>query len=248
MNASEAAQPHWRFVCHVHTRRSADCMTSPASLVRRAIHLGIDVLAVTDHDTWQGAVDALGVVAKTGVKLRIVIASEVATDQGDVIGLFLRDDLRVRPVAEFCDSVHAQGGLVLLPHPYKWHRLDENLLSRIDLIEVHNARTPRADNARAAALARERNLPALVGPDAHRLGELGLAVNEFEGALPADEAGLKRALIEAPRRHVTTPASIWNEWRSQAVKLAKQPEARLAWWLVRSAIRRLVKPREYEVG
>jgi predicted metal-dependent phosphoesterase TrpH len=238
----------WVFVCHVHTRRSADCMTSPVALVRRAIRLGIDVLAVTDHDTWQGAVDALGVVASTGVRLRIVIASEVSTDQGDVIGLFLRDDVRVRSAPEFCDRVHAQGGLVLLPHPYKWHRLDEVLLSRVDLVEVHNSRTPRPDNARAAALALERRLPALVGPDAHRTGELGLARNEFEGPLPADEAAIKRALIEAPRRHITRRGSIWNEWRSQAVKLCRQPEGRLAWWLVRGALRRLVKPREYEVG
>ena len=238
----------WVFTCHVHTRRSADCMTSPESLVRRAVKLGVDVLAVTDHDTWQGAVDALGVVVKTGAKLRIVIASEVSTDQGDVIGLFLRDDIRVRPAAEFCDLVHRQGGLVLLPHPYKWHRLDEPLLSRVDLVEVHNARTPGADNARAAALARDRGLPALVGPDAHRIGELGLARNVFEGELPADEAGLKRALLEAPRRHAVEPASIWNEWRSQAVKLARQPDGRLAWWLMRGALRRLVKPREYDLG
>jgi hypothetical protein len=223
-------------------------MTSPESLVRQAVKLGIDVLAVTDHDTWQGAVDALGVVAKGGVRLRIVIASEVSTDHGDVIGMFLRDDVRVRPAAEFCDLVHEQGGLVMLPHPYKWHRLDEALLSRVDLVEVHNSRTPRPENARAAALARDRKLPALVGPDAHRVGELGLARNEFDGPLPADEAGLKRALLDAPRRHIIEPASIWNEWRSQAVKLSKQPEGKLAWWLLRGAVRRLVKPSEYEVG
>src|SRR2546422_3595564 len=176
----------WTFVCHVHTHRSADCMTSPAALVRRAARLGIDVLAVTDHDTWQGSVDALGAVSRSGAALRVVIASEVATDHGDVIGLFLRDDVRVRPAAEFCDRVHEQGGLVLLPHPYKWHRLDEPLLQRVDLVEVHNARTPPADNERASALARDRRLPALVGPDAHRLGELSLARNEFDGELPAD--------------------------------------------------------------
>jgi len=238
----------WTFVCHVHTRRSADCMTSPVALVRHAVKHGVDVLAVTDHDTWRGSVDALGVVDKTNARLKIVIASEVATEGGDVIGLFLRDDLRVRAAAEFCDRVHEQGGLVLLPHPYKWHRLTEALLERVDLIEIHNARTPKADNERAASLARDRGLPTLVGPDAHRLGELMLARNVFEGELPADEAGLKRALLEAPRRHVTVPASIWNEWRSQAVKLAKQPESRLAWWLVRGAVRRLVKPKDYAVG
>ena len=238
----------WTFVCHVHTRRSADCLTSPAAIVRRALRLGVGVLAVTDHDTWQGSVDVLGVVSRTGAPLRIVIASEVSTDQGDVVGLFLRDDVRERSAPAFCDAVHAQGGLILLPHPYKWHRLDEALLSRVDLVEVHNARTPCAENAKAAALATARGLPALVGPDAHRLGELGLARNEFDGAVPADEAGLKRALLSSPRRHVLARASIWNEWRSQAVKWSKQPDGRLAWWLARGALRRLVKPGEYDLG
>jgi predicted metal-dependent phosphoesterase TrpH len=238
----------WTFVGHAHTNRSPDSMTGAAALVRRAVRLGVDVLAITDHDTWQGSVDALGVVNDTGAKLRIVIASEVATDQGDVIGLFLRDDLRVRSAVEFCDRVHEQGGLVLLPHPYKWHRLNDALLSRVDLIETHNSRTPPADNARAAALAKQRGVPGLVGPDAPRLGELSLARNEFDGDLPADETGLKRALVESPRRHVTVPASIWNEWRSQAVKLAKQPEPGLAWWLARGALRRIVRPNEYRVG
>ena len=195
----------WTLVCHVHTRRSADCLTSPERLVRRALRLGIDVLAVTDHDTWQGAVDVLGVVSRGDARLRVVIGSEVSTEQGDVIGLFLRDDLRMRSATEFCDRVHEQGGLVLLPHPYKWHRLNEELLSRVDLIEVHNARTPRPDNVRAAALAAERKLPALVGPDAHRLGELSLAMNEFEGELPADEAGLK--LVRSPQQPREMPAT-----------------------------------------
>jgi len=73
-------------------------------------------------------------------------------------------------------------------------------------------------------------------------------VQRVRSDLPGDEAGLKRALLEAPRRFVTSPASIWNEWRSQAIKLAKQPDARLAWWLARGAVRRLVKPRDYAVG
>jgi len=238
----------WTFTCHVHTRRSPDCLASPAAIVREALRLGVDVLAVTDHDTWQGAVDVLGVVSRSDTSLRVVIASEVATDQGDVIGLFLKDDVRVRRAPEFCDCVHEQGGLVLLPHPYKWHRLDDALLQRVDLVEVHNARTPLADNQRALELARTRGLPQLVGPDAHRIGEIGLASNVFDGAMPADEAALKQALLAAPRRHVTRPASIWNEWRSQCVKLAKQPDGRLAWWLARGALRRIVKPAEYRLS
>jgi hypothetical protein len=223
-------------------------MADPAELVRRAGASGVDVLAVTDHDTWQGSVDALGTVSRVGARLWVVIGSEMATDQGDVIGLFLRDDVRERSAPRLCDEIHEQGGLVLLPHPFKWHRLDEELLRRVDLVEVFNARTGHAENERAAALARERSLPALVGPDAHRVGELLLARNEFEAELPPDEAGLKRALLSAPRRFHTVFGSKWDEWRSQAVRLSRQPDRRLAWWLVRGAVRRIVKPGEYRLG
>ena len=57
-----------------------------------------------------------------------MIASEVATDQGDVIGLFLQGRRARALGARVLRRVHEQGGLVLLPHPYKWHRLDEALL------------------------------------------------------------------------------------------------------------------------
>jgi predicted metal-dependent phosphoesterase TrpH len=235
----------WSFLVHVHTRRSFDSVSRPDAIVKRSLELGIHAIAVTDHDTWQGAVDVLGVVDKTSAPLRVVIASEVATDQGDVIGLFLRDDLRMRSAPGFCDRVHEQGGLVLLPHPYRWHRLDEALLSRVDLIEVFNARTPRVDNERALELARSRGLPQLVGPDAHRVGELELARNEFEGDPPADEAALKAALLGAPRRFHTAAASRWDEWRSQSLRWLRRPDPALAWSLARGAVRRLVKPGEY---
>ena len=239
----------WTLVAHVHTKHSPDSLTEPRALAARAVALGVNVLAVTDHNTWRGAVDTLGAVANQGLPLRVIVASEVHTDQGDVIGLFLQDDLHPPVKAPaFCDAVHEQGGLVLLPHPYKWHRLDEALLSRVDLIEVHNARTAKADNARAVGLARERRLPELVGPDAHRLGELDLARVEFEGPLPADPAALKEALLRSPRRFHTRAGSIWNEWRSQATLLMRRPNGRLAWSLARGAVRRMVKPREYAQG
>ncbi len=235
----------WTLVAHLHTKHSFDCRTEPRALAARAAQEKIDALAVTDHDTWQGAVETRERARELGLPLRVVLGSEVHTDQGDVIGLFLESDLWERTAPRFCDAVHEQGGLVLLPHPYRWHRLNEELLSRVDLVEVFNARTLPLDNARAAELAQSRGLPGLVGPDAHQLGELRLARNVFEGALPADDAGLKQALLSAPRRFETAPASAWAEWLSQAVKWTRRPDPMLAVQLLRGALRRMLKPREY---
>jgi hypothetical protein len=235
----------WTFVVHVHTRHSLDGWPSPLALARHAEALGIDVLAVTDHDTWQGAVETRAAARELGLRVTVVLGSEVHTDRGDVIGLFLRSDVRERDAVRFCDAVHAEGGIVLLPHPFKAHRLDDALLERIDLVEVHNGRLSPADNARALELARTRGLPELVGPDAHRLGELDLATVRFEGPRPVDEDGIRTALLSAPRTFQLRAGSPWDEWRSQALKLTRRPRVRDAWWLARGAVRRLLKPAEY---
>jgi predicted metal-dependent phosphoesterase TrpH len=238
----------WTFLGHAHTKHSFDSLTEPRALVREARRLGADALAVTDHDTWRGAVDALAEVHASGGVPRIIVASEVHTDHGDLIGLFLKDDIRVHDALEFCDIVHDHGGLVLLPHPFRQHRLDDALLSRVDLIETYNARTSRAANLKAEELARARGLPALAGPDAHRVSELSLATVEFEGDLPADEAGLKHALLHAPRHFRTARGSIWDSWFSQGAHLLRRPSPAKAWYWMRGALRRVVMRGKYDLG
>jgi len=238
----------WSVVQHVHTRHSFDSLTEPRLLVERAEEMGIDFLAVTDHGTWRGAVESRECAREAGLKVQVILAAEYATDQGDVIGLFLEREHPSRSAPRLCDAIHEAGGLTLLPHPYRWHRLDEELLSRIDLIEVHNGRTPREDNERAATLAHERGRPGLVGPDAHRLGELVLARNLFEGGRPAGDDALKHALLHAPRRFEIASGSRWDEWLSEGVKLSRRPTARGAWYLLRGALRRILKPGDTTPG
>lgn len=238
----------WTFVGHVHTRNSFDSLIDPTALVKRAVELGIDVLAVTDHGTWQGSIEARDAARQLGLPLTVIVGSEVWTEQGDVIGLFMTGDLTEKDAPKLCDEIHAQGGLVLLPHPFKWHTLDDELLKRVDLIEVYNGHTGRADNTRAQELAQYRELPQLAGPDAHLLEELGLARVLFEGERPADEAALKHAMLHATRTFVTRPCSIWAPWKSQAVVFARKPTPRDAYQLVRGLVRRIMKPGEYVVG
>jgi hypothetical protein len=51
---------------HTHTNRS-DGTFAPAELVRRAAEMGLDVLAVTDHDTTAGLDEAAAAGAETGI-------------------------------------------------------------------------------------------------------------------------------------------------------------------------------------
>ena len=238
----------WIMVQHMHTRHSFDSLTEPRLLVERAEEQGMDVIAVTDHGTWRGAVESRECAQEAGLKVHVILAAEYHTDHGDVIGLFLDREYREVSAVRLCDAIHEAGGLTLLPHPYRWHDLDEDLLSRMDLIEVHNSRTTVDDNRQATDLARDRGLPGLVGPDAHRIGELGLARNVFTGERPADDAGLKHALLNTERHFEILSGSKWDEWISQGVKLVRRPSARGAWGLMRGAVRRIVKPKEYPPG
>jgi len=142
----------WTLVQHMHTRHSFDSLTEPRMLVERAEELGIAVISVTDHGTWKGSVEARECARDAGLKLQVIQAAEYLTDQGDVIAMFIDREYEETSAVALCDAIHARGGLTLLPHPYRWHKLDDPLLSRIDLIEVHNSRTAQPDNERAVEL------------------------------------------------------------------------------------------------
>lgn len=235
----------WTLIAHAHSRHSYDALTPPRVLVDRALALGAHALAITDHDTWRGSIEAAEYVARRGLKLVVIPGAEVFTDQGDVIGLFLKGEPTERRALAFVDAVHADGGLVVLPHPCRFRDPTAELLSRVDLVETFNARTPRAANERARELAARAAKPVLCAPDAHRAAELDLAHVVFAGDPPVDETALKVALVGAPRTFVARGGSIWDEWRSQVVKCARRPNPALAVHLARGAVRRIVKPQAY---
>jgi predicted metal-dependent phosphoesterase TrpH len=116
------------------------------------------------------------------------LAEEISTSDGEVIGIFLSEEIRPRlSAAETVDRIHDQGGLVLIPHPFCRYRphvipaaVLEELIEKIDIIEVWNARTPvEDDNAKAAAFAEQWAKPVTVGSDAHTPRELGKTFMEM---------------------------------------------------------------------
>lgn len=118
-------------------------------------------------------------------------------------------------------EIHAQGGLVVLPHPYKAHKLDDELLKHVDLIEVHNSRCSEEENRSARELSKKLNLPALGGADAHCAGELAAVLNEFSAELPMDEAALRLCLLTSRREIKTQRVSGVFRPYSQVIKSIK---------------------------
>jgi hypothetical protein len=185
----------------------------------------VDVVIVTDHNTIQGSLDVQALAR--GSSTRVVIAAEYQSEKGDIIGLFLKEEVRSRRSGEIIQQIHAQGGMVVLPHPYKGHVLDEDLISGVDVIETHNARCSAAQNEQAAKLAQHWNRPHLAGADAHCSSEIGAAVNEFSGAVPVNETDLREDLLRSPRSILTRATPPVCRPYSQVIKAIKTRNAKL---------------------
>jgi len=108
---------------HVHTSASFDSLASPESQVKAAAARGLTHLAITDHDTIDGALAAQAYVAREGLGVAILVGQEVRTSSGDLIAVFLREPIEsgLAP-AEAIAAVRAQGGLVGIPHPFDRYR------------------------------------------------------------------------------------------------------------------------------
>jgi len=188
---------------HMHTTAS-DGWPSPQGLVDYARATRLNVIAVTDHDTIEGAVRAAAYAAASSSRLQVVIGEEVSSRDGHIVGLFI--ERRIRPgmsAAATVDAIHDQGGLAVAVHPFwRTQRRARNgpvhgvgwLAAELDFdaIEVENA-TPGfyVFNRMARRLNLGLGAAETGSSDAHILDAIGRAYTEFRGSTAAD---LRRAI------------------------------------------------------
>jgi hypothetical protein len=165
---------------HTHTSASHDCRVPPALLLEHAVSEGLGALAITDHNTFAGALEAVELARDS--ELVVIPGEEVKTDgQGEVIGLFLESEIpRGMSFGDTIAAIKEQGGIVYLPHPFdRMHAIPDAAtlhrhLGEIDVFEVYNARLLfETYNDEALRFARKYNLMMGAGSDAHVLQGLG---------------------------------------------------------------------------
>lgn len=158
----------------IHTKYSHDSWMNPKTIAAYAKKKGLDVIALTDHGTIRGALQAKKVEKKYDVQ--IVIGAEIATDIGDIIGLNLKKEITYRTWQKVIDEIHAQDGIVVLPHPYREHKGDINEIAKeVDMIEIWNGRSTLEQNEQAITLADLLKKKITAGSDAHLYSEIGNA-------------------------------------------------------------------------
>jgi predicted metal-dependent phosphoesterase TrpH len=194
-----------RIDLHLHSLYSHDGRSTLEELIERCAECGLDRIALTDHNTVEGAL-ALAEIAPD----LAIVGEEAKTREGEVIGLFITRRLPPYMRAEdVMDMIHEMGGLTYVPHPLDRHRSNfsseriAELAGRIDIIETYNAWCEPAENQAAARLAKDLEKVSATGSDAHAASELGRSWMEIEDyTTPQDFLEkLRRA------RHVITTSS-----------------------------------------
>ena len=176
---------------HMHTDHSHDCAVPVADLLDYADAQGLGAIAITDHNVFAGAEEAVQLAL--GRDLVVIPGEEIKTERGEVIGLFLREKIeRGLPMADTIGAIREQGGVVYLPHPFdRLHTIPDaptlhRHLPEIDVFEVYNARLLfEGFNDEALRYARKYNLTMGAGSDAHVLQGVGtglVRMRAFENA------------------------------------------------------------------
>lgn len=223
---------------HIHTRFS-DGQPSPRAVLSHVKAAGHpDIVAITDHNTITGALQAAELAPEFGVT--VIVGEEVSSAAGHILGLFLQERVPpgLTPLATL-EAIHAQGGIAVAPHPFYQARRPRRstglptmesigalaAVLPFDAIEVVNG-TPflgRA-NLRARRFNQTQVRRAETGAsDAHILDAIGKGYTLFPGETAAD---LRRALLTG-----ATAARLRSYHRSELLHYAQ-------FWLRLSLARR----------
>ncbi|MTK63797.1 MAG: PHP domain-containing protein [Methanobacterium sp.] len=169
---------------HIHSTYSSDSTASPRDIIKRAKKIGLDAIAVADHNTIKGSLATIE-EAKDFDDFVVVPAVEVSSSKGHIVALGIKEDVEngLSP-EDTVEKIRSLGGIAVAAHPFVSYRdgLCDNVKELdIDAIETLNSRYIFGySNWKAKNLAERRNLPEIGSSDAHFIGAIGSCVTEFE--------------------------------------------------------------------
>ena len=192
---------------HIHSIASDGTASAAQILEHAERHTDLDVIAIADHERIEAAVECQRLARERGSRLDVVVAEEVTTRSGHLLGVFLQARLaRNQRLETTVAEIHEQGGLAIVPHPFSAFTkgMRKHAIMRVhvssdplvywDALEGYNPSTAgRYGRSATIRLAGELGLPLVGNSDGHTLDTIGDGRTFFPGTTAED---YRRAIIE----------------------------------------------------
>ena len=204
----------------MHTRYSDGVGTVEETLAYALWRTPLDVIAITDHDTIEGALRARDLAQRQGYPLDVIVGEEVSTREGHMLTFFL--ETRIPPglsVERTIELAHAQGGLAVVAHPFNpvfRHSVQRSVMDRLlrqpdlhpDGVETLNGSFAGIGSSRVAQELTQAiyHWAETGGSDAHTPTAIGCAMTHYPGS---GAEALRQALLER------TTAPLGGYWRAR---------------------------------
>lgn len=188
---------------HVHTGYSICSNMKPAEAVRAAEQVGLDAIALINHDLKP-------VKFKGSKKVKVIHGVEVTTKEGHLLVLNTNKSFPKKISAQEVINNVEKDALVIIPHPFDLFRkgLSKKLvdLTGYHAVEVNGRCLLPSFNNKARDFAKKHDKPLTGGSDAHFTGEVGNAytivnARSIKGAIKKVKQGKTRVFIK--KRPVT---------------------------------------------
>ena len=225
---------------HVHSSVS-DGRDPPDAVVVEAHRKGVDVIAITDHDSFEGGLRGYRFARSASLEVVVIVGAEVRTEAGDVLVLCDSRPLQriPRDPGELLDAAHESGCLAVPAHPFdaRRHGVGRHLyLYRWDAVEVFNALSDPLSNRRAEQAARELGLPGIAASDAHVAEAIASAYTlidsepSAESVLEAIRAGRVKPVPGRPSINALLRTAAWSVERRLGVRDRRRLEKMERLW------------------
>ena len=167
-----------KYDLHIHSKYSSDGVLEPKKIIKIATKRGLNGIAITDHNTIKGGLEAKKYETED---FKVIVGSEIMAVKGEIIGLFLSEEIKSKDVQDVISEIKDQNGIIVIPHPFDelrhsaFHPTEEDA-KFIDCIEGFNSRCiSQKYNENAIGFAKKHNLTISAGSDAHFSNEIGNA-------------------------------------------------------------------------
>jgi predicted metal-dependent phosphoesterase TrpH len=181
---------------HCHSTHSADGEMSVKELLKHAKKIGLDGVAITDHNEIDGALEAYEIAKDLGVL--VVRGMEISSRDGHVLAYGITEIVPSRLSAtETQQYIQDLGGICVAAHPFRWYTgLKRKALKLTDFhaIEACNGRSLSSTNKKVERIASKMNKSITGGSDAHIVSEIGSCITIIDEPCEREEDVLDAVL------------------------------------------------------